>query len=454
MKKSISKHWINILALCIILSLLVSGCGIITVEDSPALASPNTNNAQATNHDEQNKPSSTNPGPEQNSATANASATAPAPSPSLAESSLPSNSDETIEINDSGADQGSQSATTGTNAGFDISIIPTYNGSPYIAVNDNQPYFSLKNIPATAFEQYSPLDELGRVGVAVAMLGQELMPTEERSSISHIEPTAWQSIQYDHISGDYLYNRSHLIGFQLSGENANPQNLLTGTRSLNVAAMLPFENMIADYIQETGHHVYYRVSPIFEGDNLLASGVLLEAQSLEDDDILFNVYCYNAEPGINIDYSSGASSLGTTAVTGSTSQTSNANSTDTNTEGISSSPAETVPEAETEAATEPMASINNSSEPIDGASSDETNIAATMEDMSTSAANSDDTPANSISAESAAANAYVLNIDSYKIHLPSCHHADNISEENKALSDQNIAELIEQGYDPCKVCEP
>ena len=192
--------------------------------------------------------------------------------------------------------------STNATTSFDLSSIPDFNGSdPYCVVNNNQPYFT------DVFENYSELDSLGRCGAAYANICQELMPTEKRGNIGMVKPTGWHTVKYDCVDGKYLYNRCHLIGFQLAGENANEKNLVTGTRYLNVDGMLPFENMVADYVKETNHHVLYRVTPIFEGDNLLASGVLMEAASVEDDEIRFNVYVYNVQPGVNIDYATGDS---------------------------------------------------------------------------------------------------------------------------------------------------
>lgn len=187
--------------------------------------------------------------------------------------------------------------------------LPEYNGTGYVAVNGNRPYFETDYLVPMAFEYYSELDSLGRCGPAYACLGKELMPTEERESISSVKPTGWKSVKYDWISGGNLYNRCHLIGFQLSGENANEKNLITGTRYMNVEGMLPFENMVADYMKETGNHVLYRVWPVFEGENLVASGVLMEGWSVEDKGagICFNVYVYNVQPGVEIDYATGKS---------------------------------------------------------------------------------------------------------------------------------------------------
>ncbi len=192
-------------------------------------------------------------------------------------------------------------------ASFDT--LPEYTGNPYIIVNDNTPFFTEADKTTASFEKYGELDSLGRCTTAYANVGKDLMPTEKRGSIGSVKPTGWQTAKYDNVDGKYLYNRCHLIGYQLTAENANKKNLITGTRYLNVSGMLPFENMVADYIKETNNHVLYRVTPVFIGDNLVASGVLMEAESVEDngDGILFNVYCYNVQPGIVIDYATGDS---------------------------------------------------------------------------------------------------------------------------------------------------
>lgn len=194
---------------------------------------------------------------------------------------------------------------------IDINNIPAYSGNDYIVLNNNIPNFSDSDLTTTSFEEYSPLDSLGRCGVAYANIGTDLMPTEERESISSVKPSGWQSIKYDIVEGKYLYNRSHLIGFQLTAENANKSNLITGTRYFNANLMLPYENMVADYIKETNNHVLYRVTPVFEGNNLVATGVQMEAKSVEDngEGIEFNVFVYNVQPGITIDYATGASAL-------------------------------------------------------------------------------------------------------------------------------------------------
>lgn len=203
-------------------------------------------------------------------------------------------------------------------ASFSIADIPEYSGEPYVVINENEPDFSADDMTTESFEIYSELDSLGRCRTAYANIGEDLMPTEERGSIGQVKPTGWQTVKYDSVDGKYLYNRCHLIGYQLTAENANEKNLITGTRYMNVEGMLPFENLVADYVRETGYHVLYRVDPVFEGDDLLAKGVQMEAYSVEDegDGVCFNVFVYNAQPGINIDYATGISSQGEDRVSG------------------------------------------------------------------------------------------------------------------------------------------
>lgn len=198
-----------------------------------------------------------------------------------------------------------------SNESYDIENLPKYDGNSYVIVNDNIPYFKEEEYTTTSFEKYSELDLLGRCGVASANISKDLMPTEKRGSIGMIKPSGWHTIKYDHIDGKYLYNRCHLIGYQLTGENANEKNLITCTRSMNTKGMLQFENMVTKYIKDTGNHVLYRVTPVFEGNNLVATGVEMEAYSVEDNGkgIKFNVFVYNIEDGIIIDYKTGDSKL-------------------------------------------------------------------------------------------------------------------------------------------------
>ena len=190
-----------------------------------------------------------------------------------------------------------------------VADVPAFSGQPYVTVNGNVPEFTQEDMTTRAYEQYSELDALNRCGYAMACIGRELMPTEERGSIGQVKPSGWQTVKYDFVDGKYLYNRCHLIGYQLTGENANERNLITGTRFLNVEGMLPFENMVADYIKETGNHVLYRVTPVFQGNETVARGVQMEALSVEDngEGICFHIYAYNNQPGVSIDYATGES---------------------------------------------------------------------------------------------------------------------------------------------------
>lgn len=269
---------------------------------------------------------------------------------------------------------------------YNLNDIPPFDGSrAYVALKDNMPNFNNDDRAVSdGYEAYSALDHLGRSGTAFAKVGTETMPTTERGSIGQVKPTGWQTIRYDHINGKYLYNRCHLIGYQLTAENANERNLITGTRYLNIEGMLPFENMVADYIKETGNHVLYRVTPLYRGDDLLASGVQIEAESLEDhgEAISFNVYCYNNQPGVQIDYATGESCL----------------------------------------------SQNNSisTDPITAQ------------------------PASEESTEKT----YILNTNTHKFHYPSCTGVRDSKVENRETFLGLREDLIDQGYTPCKRCNP
>lgn len=254
---------------------------------------------------------------------------------------------------------------------YDLESIPEYSGEPYVTIHDNVPTFTEEELTTDAFETYSELDDLGRCGTAYANICEEIMPTEKRDKIGMIKPSGWHTVKYTGIDGNYLYNRCHLIGYQLSAENANEKNLITGTRYLNVTGMLPFENMVADYVDETGNHVLYRVTPIYTQENLVADGVLMEAQSVENDDLSFCVYCYNVQPGIEIDYHTGDSKS-----------------------------------SETEQPTN------------------------TSEDL------------------------YVLNRNTKKFHRPDCNSVQDIKPKNKQEFSGNTETLIQQGYSPCKNCNP
>ena len=194
---------------------------------------------------------------------------------------------------------------------YTLEEVPAYTGEPWVILNENIPDFSQEDKTSVSFERYSQLDYFGRCGPAYANVGPETLPTEERGAIGQVKPSGWQTAKYDFVDGKYLYNRCHLIGFQLTGENANKQNLITGTRYMNVDGMLPFENLVADYVKETENHVLYQVTPLYDGENLVADGVQMEALSVEDggEGVCFNVYVYNIQPGVVIDYATGESRL-------------------------------------------------------------------------------------------------------------------------------------------------
>lgn len=273
-----------------------------------------------------------------------------------------------------------------------LAEVPEYSGEPYVEINDNQPEFEDYELTTEAFEEYSELDELGRCGTAEACVGEETMPTEERGNISSVKPTGWKNKDYDNVDGGRLYNRCHLIGFQLTGENANEKNLITGTRYMNTEGMLPFENMVADYVHETDNHVLYRVTPIFDGDDLVASGVQMEAESVEDDGagVCFNVYVYNVQPQITINYATGDNW-----------------------------------ESDTVESDKDLSEY------------DETDR---LENPEGSWAEEEQT--------------YILNVNSHKFHLPECSGAKDMKEQNKREFTGTRSELIEEGYEPCGSCNP
>lgn len=298
---------------------------------------------------------------------------------------------------------------TGTASAFNAADVPAYSGEPYTAVNNNEPYFTSDNLTTEAFENYSELDALGRCGVAYANVCLETMPTEKRGSISEVKPTGWHSVKYDNVDGKSLYNRCHLIGYQLTAENANQQNLITGTRYLNVDEMLPFENMVADYVKETDNHVLYRVTPIFTGDNLVADGVLMEGYSVEDegDGICFCVYAYNVQPGITIDYATGDSWL--------SSEKGNSDSSSGGNSAVSQSAAD---KSGTQQAAVQTESVKETSEPVSTGTE------------------------------------YILNTNTKKFHYPSCSSVKQMKASNKKEYTGSRDDLIAQGYDPCKKCNP
>ena len=301
------------------------------------------------------------------------------------------------------ASQGQQTESSApteitTASSFSLSDVPPYSGKAYISVDGNVPYFTAAELTTTSFETYSDLDTLGRCGVTYACIGQDLMPTKERGSIGMVKPTGWHTVRYDDlVDGKYLYNRCHLIGYQLTGENANTQNLITGTRYLNIEGMLPFENMVADYIQETNNHVLYRVTPIFEGNNLLANGVLMEGYSVEDKGagVSYCVFAYNVQPGIEIDYATGESKLADSA-----------QQEEQKTATVTPTPS---PEPEKQ-------------EPATGSEASQAD--------------------------------YILNTNTKKFHYPTCSSVNDMKEKNKQEFFGTRDETIALGYSPCGRCKP
>jgi DNA-entry nuclease len=294
--------------------------------------------------------------------------------------------------------------------------VPEYTSAAYATVNGNVPFFTEDDLTTEPFEDYSELDDLGRCQVAFANICKELMPTEERGEIGQIRPTGWHTVKYNGcVEGNYLYNRCHLIGYQLAGENANEKNLITGTRYLNVEGMLPFENEVADYIDDNpGNHVLYRVTPIFTGDDLLADGVLMEAYSVEDGGagVEFCVFCYNVQPGILIDYETGESSLDENYVgeyvTGSSGSKYSANLADAEEESGDADTAEETDEDTAEEAAEDIA-----------------------EEMT-----------------------YIINTNTGKFHYPDCRSVKQMAEKNAKEVTASRDTLIDEGYSPCGNCKP
>ena len=284
--------------------------------------------------------------------------------------------------------------------------VPAFEGNPYVYVNDGEPTFTDEQRAAEpGHEHYGELDELGRCTAAFAVVGPETQPTEKRGSIGEVRPSGWQMAKYDFVEGKYLFNRCHLLGYQLTGENANERNLITGTRYLNVQGMLPFENAVADYVDATGNHVLMAVMPVFEGSELVARGVHMMAESVEDggEGVAFNVFCYNVQPGVVIDYGTGESMLGEDA-----------------TPLPDVSGAESAPDTASEGAGAGEASEKGATGSAEGKGTTE----------------------------------YVLNTNSKKFHLPSCSSVDQMSPKNREDVEDTRENLIAKGYDPCKRCNP
>ena len=341
-----------------------------------------------------------------------------------------------------------------------LNNLPAYSGEAYVELNDNVPSFSKKGMTSKAFEKYIELDDLGRCGAAYANVCTETMPTEERGNIGMIKPSGWQTVKYDNVDGKYLYNRCHLIGYQLTAENANEKNLITGTRYLNIEGMLPFENMVADYIDETDNHVLYRVTPIFKGDNLLASGVQMEAYSVEDKGkgVSFNVYCYNVQPGIEINYSDGTSRLADGTVASITLNYSKYALTvgQSKTLVASTSPESAAKNVTWYSSNNKVATVSKNGKVTAVKAGTATITAKTANGLKatckvTVKAKSDTTIANNTSSGNVT---YVLNTNTKKFHLPSCSSVKDMNDKNKKEVSCSRDEVIDMGYVPCKRCEP
>ena len=280
-----------------------------------------------------------------------------------------------------------------------------YSGTISVSVNNGVPEFAANEITTASYEQYGSLDSLGRCTTAIACVGIDIMPTEERGSIGTVKPTGWNQNKYPGIVDSeppYPYNRCHLIGYQLTGENANEKNLITGTRYFNIEGMLPYENKVANYVKSTGNHVMYRVTPVFSGNNLLCDGVKIEAYSVEDSGkgVSFNVFCYNVQPGIKIDYSDGSNMIDDGFVV---------------TQAVNSD----------ESVSRNMPSENAA-------------VAAPAE-----------TPT-----EVSQGVSYIANKNTKKFHYPSCSSVSDMKEKNKLYYEGSRDDLINQGYVPCKRCNP
>lgn len=293
--------------------------------------------------------------------------------------------------------------------------LPPYTGKESIALNNNVPYFTEEEITTEVFENYSELDGLGRCQVAFANICQELMPTTERGQIGNVRPSGWHTVKYDVIADKYLYNRCHLIGFQLAGENANEKNLITGTRYLNVEGMLPWENKVADYVKDTGNHVLYRVTPDFEGDNLVASGVRIEAFSVEDEGagICFHVYCYNVQPGVGINYADGESWL--------------------DEDGTGGGAKNGQPEDMLAQVEQPTDEMNDASEHVPITEKTENGLEGQQKGEEKE---------------------YVLNTNTKRFHYPHCDSVSDMKDKNRENFKGKRETLIDNEYVPCKRCKP
>ena len=393
--------------------------------------------------------------------------TDPAASTSPADSTTPADSADPA---DPAASAASAAATTAAGRTYDINVnisdIPTYAGKPSVEINGNHPFFTDDDLDAGPFETYSELDNLGRCGQAYALVGDETMPRTKRRSIGMIKPSGWHLSEYEWVEGRHLFNRCHLIAFSLAGENDNPQNLITGTRTMNALGMLPYEEETVAYIDQTGNHVLYRVTPMFDGDNLVASGVLMEAKSVEDDGdgIQFCVWCYNVEPGVVIDYATGDNRAGD-PLTERYADNARDQSSESGTDKPSSSsqsetdrsPSETGnthdENATSSSDSQPRESHADSRDPNDRPGSAAAASGAGAAGGVGKSSNAAD-PNTDPKTTDEHAHAYVLNVNTHRFHRPDCPSVATIKEKNKRETEATKSELIDQGFKPCGVCNP
>ena len=297
------------------------------------------------------------------------------------------------------ADSEENEQTQGSAGLFTLDMVPAYSGRAYADINGDVPFFTQEEMTAEPFHEYWPLDDLGRCTGAYACVGPETLPTQKRGDISSVRPTGWNTNRYSDIDGEMLFNRCHMIGHMLTGQDANERNLITGTRYMNVEGMLPFEESVVMYVEGTGHHVMYRVRPFFEGDNLVCTGVLMEARSVEDPLVQFCAFCYNVQPGFEIDYATG-----------------------------------------------------DNRRADEGGDEVQRIIADpdTGEEAGSRQSGSGDTAASSEEEQYT----YILNTNTHKFHMPYCDSVQDIKDKNKQKTTMKREELIEQGYSPCKRCNP
>ena len=296
---------------------------------------------------------------------------------------------------------------------FSLDMVPAFSGRAYADINGDVPFFTEEEMTSEAFHEYWPLDDLGRCTGAFACVGPETLPKEQRGDISEVKPSGWHRSEYSDIDGGLLFNRCHLIGHMLTGQDANERNLITGTRYMNTEGMLPFEESVLMYVEGTGHHVMYRVRPFYEGDNLIAAGVLMEARSVEDPLVQFCAFCYNVQPGFEIDYATGDNRRAK--------------------DSQRTMPEEDVQRSASEGEEDIERNISEGEEDI------EQNISEGEEDIERNLSEEDH---------------YVLNINTHKFHRPGCESVTDMKEKNKKISEEDREALIREGYSPCNRCQP